>query len=559
VASGSAEFFVPGSSSIYADVWQDSIGTVPWSQPVPLNAAGQSEVWTAAPCDVVIKDADGIQVGFVASEAFGGESETAYKTEVISAYFTGHRGVSYDVNIPVALGTVLDRIGASIGLDGKYKESGTTGVVARNVHDVLAGLCLTPYDFNAVGNGTADDTQPLQRALDRASVLGVPLYLGSGIYRITSGITMGSEGHIIGAGKGKSIIRSTSSAFNMLTIATAAGRRAGERFAWSLRDFSIEAPTGTNANNYGITANLDTGPLAGAGATIENVDVTAGLGIDVSGAVNVSLTNCNVIAQQGTTEAVGIDLGARCSATSCIVDGVAFSATHVSTGIKLGFDALAENCYVKNCTVGIECKSACTGAMARHCEMNACGHSLYVRGPRSGAECCDSTSPTVAAWKADAALSSIVSFGNSWDVPMTKLASDFVSTIDGTYSNITGLTLNLVANVTYDIEMALGYTTGNSTGIKVSFAGGTATFGTPVIKPRVIYTTQPTSAVSDADWATAGESPLDTAGPTEGFVTMRHVVTCSAAGTVVIRLAQSAAGATACTVKAGSWARVTVL
>jgi hypothetical protein len=142
---------------------------------------------------------------------------------------------------------------------------------------------------------------------------------------------------------------------------------------------------------------------------------------------------------------------------------------------------------------------------------------------------------------------------------MTKLASDFVSTIDGTYSNITGLTLNLVANVTYDIEMALGYTTGNSTGIKVSFAGGTATFGTPVIKPRVIYTTQPTSAVSDADWATAGESPLDTAGPTEGFVTMRHVVTCSAAGTVVIRLAQSAAGATACTVKAGSWARVTVL
>jgi hypothetical protein len=240
------------------------------------------------------------------------------------------------------------------------------------------------------------------------------------------------------------------------------------------------------------------------------------------------------------------------------VDGVAFSGSHVSTGIKLGFDSSAERCFVKNCTVGIETKASCTGAVARNCEMNACGTSGYIRGARSGFEACDSTSHSVAALQVDAAIAGIVSRNNSWDVPVTLLASDFSSTLDGNYSNVTGLTLNLVANVTYDIEFAMPFTCLNTTGIKLSMAGGTATFSTS-IKPRVVYSTLPTTAVSDADWATSGEAPLDTVGPTEGFVTVRHVVTCSGSGTLIPRLAQSSSGATATVLKAGSWAMVTVL
>lgn len=558
VASGTATFYVPGTTTP-ADVWADSAGETPLANPASLDASGRAEVWTDDPCDVVIKDSGGVPVALVASDTFGAQSASAKTVEVVSAYFTGQHGTDYDVSLPVALSTVVDRIGASIGKDGQFKESDTTGVVARDVHDVLSGLCITPYDFGAIGDGTADDTLPVQRAIDRAGTLGVPCYLGSGIYRVTAGLTIGSECHIIGAGKGKSVIRSTSDAFDIITVACAAGRRAGERFAWSMRDFSIEAPYGTNADNYGITVNLDTELLKASGGTIDNVDVTAGIGIDTSGAACVRISNCNVIAQQGTSEAVGIDAGTYGKVTNCMVNGVLFSASHVSTGIKLGFHATADNCYVENCTTGIECKAVCTGALASNCEIYACGTSAYVRGSRSGFEQCESSSATVAAFKVDAALSGIISRGNSWDTNLVTLATDFVSGIDGTYSDITELTLNAVANVTYDVEMALGYTTGNTTGIKVSFMGGTATFATPAIKPRIIYTTAPTSAVSDADCATDGEAPLDTAGPTAGFVTMRHVFTCATSGTVMIRLAQSSAGATACTILAGSWVRSTVL
>ena len=555
VSSGTADFFVPGSSVTRVATWQDSGGTVALTQPVPLNAAGQAEVWTSAPCDVVIKNSLGVQVSLVSSEAFGGNSAAAAQVEVVSDYFTGNHGVDYAVSLPVPLSTVVDRIGASIGLDGSFKESETTGVVARTVHSVLAGLCITPYDFGANGAGTADDTVPLQRAIDRAGALGVPLYLGAGIYRITAGLTVSAECHIVGAGKGKSVIRSTSSAFSMLTIACAAGRRTGERFAWSLRDFSIEAPTGTNANNYGITVNVDTVLLKASGGTIDNVDVTAGLGIDVSGAASVRVSNCNVIVQQGTTEAVGIDIGAYGSAINCRVDGVAFSASHVSTGIKLGFYATAERCFVTNCTSGIECKPACTAAIARNCEVSACGTSVYVRGSRSGAECCDSSSATVTAFKVDSSLVGIVDVRNSWTPPATTLASDFSSPTDASYADVTGLSINLVSGVTYDIECYLAVTCNATQGIRIGNTGGTATFSAAV-KPRVLFQSSGSPpGIADVEYIVAGPTPLEMTVNSTGFASIRYLATCTATGTFFPQLAQSVAGAEAAVIKAGSWVR----
>lgn len=552
VASGSAYFYVPGSSTVQVDIWQDAEGTVDLLQPVTLNAAGQAEVWTSAACDIVIKDALGVTVAFVASEGFGGNSVAAEQVEVVSDYFVGNHGVDYDVGLPLPLSTAIDRIGASIGVDGQYKESGTTGVVARDVHDVLAGLCITPYDFGANGGGTADDTLPVQRAIDRAGTLGVPCYLGAGIFRITAGLTVSSECHIIGAGKGKSVIRSTSSAFNMLTIAAAAGRRTGERFAWSMRDFSIEAPNGTNAGTYGINVEDDTELLTSAGGTIERVDITAPNGIHAPDSANIRVTDCNVIFQQGTSEGVGIETGSCGSVTSCMVDGVAFSASHVSTGIKLGFNSVAERCFVENCTVGIETKPAVTGAVARNCDISACGTSGYVRGNFSGFETCMSTAASVIDLRVDSGLVSIVDSKNNWSnrLRTVTVTNQAVST---SYVNLTDLTTTLVANVRYEIDFAVEFTAGGTEGIKFSLKGaGTATAATSTVMP-VMALTHTGTAAGDITILQTNINEMSVTGPDSGVFSGRIMLFCSGGGTLIPRFSQATAGATAATVAAGSW------
>ena len=48
-------------------------------------------------------------------------------------------------------------------------------------------------DFGAVGNGMADDTAALQKALDSFPAKSAVLYLPAGVYRITKGLTMTSH------------------------------------------------------------------------------------------------------------------------------------------------------------------------------------------------------------------------------------------------------------------------------------------------------------------------------------------------------------------------------
>ncbi len=557
VASGTATFYVPGTTTA-ASVWTDSAGETPLANPVSLDASGRAEVWTDDPCDVVIKDSGGVTVSFVASDTFGAQSSSAKTVEVVSDYFTGQHGVDYDVGLPIGLATVIDRIGASIGVDGQFKESSTTGVVARDVHDVLAGMCITPYDFGANGGGTADDTLPVQRAINRASTLGVPCYLGSGIYRITAGLTIGSECHIIGAGKGKSVIRSTSDAFSIITVACAAGRRTGERFAWSMRDFSIEAPYGADAANTGILVNTDTVSLVGGGATIDRVDVAAGNGIDASLAANVRITNCNIISQQGTSESVGIDVGSYGTVENCIVDGVAFSASHVPTGIKLRAYSSASKCLVKNCTYGIIANTSATAAIARNCKMESCGTSAYVRSNFSGFESCESSSPTVVDFKVDSGLTSIVDSKNTWSNRLRTVTVTNQAT-STSYVELTDLTTNLVANVRYEIDFAVEFTAGGSEGIKFSLKGaGTATAATSTVMP-VMAITHTGTAVGTITILQTNINEMTIAGPDSGVFSGRIVLFCSGGGTLVPRFSQASAGATAATITAGSWVMARVL
>lgn len=68
-----------------------------------------------------------------------------------------------------------------------------------------AGYRVTPMVFGATGNGTADDTTPLQNAL--TAMAGHTLYLGNNLYGISSTLTV--NGNIEGNGGGQGIYSAT--------------------------------------------------------------------------------------------------------------------------------------------------------------------------------------------------------------------------------------------------------------------------------------------------------------------------------------------------------------
>lgn len=79
------------------------------------------------------------------------------------------------------------------------------GAVTRTSHDKFSDL-LSVKDFGAVGDGTHDDTAAFQQALAARDAVFVP----SGIYLITSPLSLGDRKSLIGCGD-SSVIKTTSS------------------------------------------------------------------------------------------------------------------------------------------------------------------------------------------------------------------------------------------------------------------------------------------------------------------------------------------------------------
>lgn len=80
-----------------------------------------------------------------------------------------------------------------------YFEAVTSKQVATSVKD---------HPYNAVGNGSTDDTTAIQTALtDVRTAGGGVVYFPPGTYRVTSDLTVGSKTKMLGAGSGASFIR----------------------------------------------------------------------------------------------------------------------------------------------------------------------------------------------------------------------------------------------------------------------------------------------------------------------------------------------------------------
>jgi len=123
----------------------------------------------------------------------------------------------------------------------------------------------------------------------------------------------------------------------------------------------------------------------------------------------------------------------------------------------------------------------------------------------------------------------------------SRVATQFDKTTDTTLANITGLTRNVAAGLTYDFTATL-YIDADATGGSKFAVGGTAT-ATAIIY-SVVLTDEGTLANTITSRQTALGGAAGQAGTTAGVVTIRGTITVNVAGTLTIQFAQNASNGT---------------
>ncbi len=186
-AGGSLYLVTPSDPNTRITAYKNADETEAWSQPITLDSAGRvpGTIYVNAQCRVLVYDSTGATVQDVYYE--GGVNEG--NVEVKSSYFTGSVGTATAAGQRTDLGTVVDRIGASVGgTDGKYKDS--SGGTERAVSVVITEQGLSVKSRGAVGNGTTVDTAAFQSAIAILKAAGGgTLIVPPGTYAIDTTLT----------------------------------------------------------------------------------------------------------------------------------------------------------------------------------------------------------------------------------------------------------------------------------------------------------------------------------------------------------------------------------
>lgn len=350
VASGSAYFYQPDTTNTQVTVYSDEDGLAAITQPVDLDASGRAVVYTRDPCRVDVQDATGVSVQLQDRA----NTVTASQVEIEQAGFTGTdltTGAQASGG-RTDLETVLADAYASFGPNFQYTES--TTATARTYSSAI-GLWVTPQDFGAAGNDTADDTTAFQAAIARAMASNKGLFIPPGTYRLTSGLTVtGATGtglRIEGANRATCILKNYHASADCLAI-----------------DLSSAIESHILLSNFQITASTTcTGTAVkltnGDGVRIEHV--TVGLhreGFNGTAVSYTLLTDCVVASADSNAAAKAFRLGAHATALHCrAVNSTiswGFSLEGANTNVSYckslastvkGFDISAANCSVNFC------------------------------------------------------------------------------------------------------------------------------------------------------------------------------------------------------------------
>ena len=127
-----------------------------------------------------------------------------------------------------------------------------TGAVTQNAQTVLQNLVATPEDFGAIGNGTTDDTDAVQAAIDTGACRLLP----EKTYLCTT-LTITDDVEIFGAGWSSAIKQADSQSGNLITVT-------GNNLSVFLHDFAIDGNQinqGTEPSQYSLRVNAASGTL----------------------------------------------------------------------------------------------------------------------------------------------------------------------------------------------------------------------------------------------------------------------------------------------------------
>jgi phage-related protein len=143
------------------------------------------------------------------------------------------------------------RYGGFVHLQGRNAVGGAVGNAPPPVASAAAGIPSGVYnvvrDYNAIGNGTADDTTAIQNAIDAAYTAGGgTVWLPDKTFKVT-GLTLKDKVRLQGANWRKSQIISTSNA-PIITVATTATDA-------SIETLTVKGSVSAGGSQIGINAN----------------------------------------------------------------------------------------------------------------------------------------------------------------------------------------------------------------------------------------------------------------------------------------------------------------
>jgi hypothetical protein len=376
IATGTIEFFVPGSTSTRVLAYSDSSAQTTLTQPITLDAAGRAEVFVAAKAQYLIKDYTGAVIHGVDTDSLNVEnSVTSPQVDITSAYWSGVNGGGETLGYPTELTEIANKLGETLGNDGLYQEQVVATCRPRTYLDLLHNV-VRAKDYGALGNGTNDDTLNLQRAINRAIATNLPLHLESGTYRTTYPLTISGSIYIFGDGQNASVV-SAESSVNGIEIDAGSG-------TVRLRDFTV------------VTVMESNGPVAitvAAAGYMEasNVNVQGRIGFDAHLVDKSKFINCiaSSVSSTAGNPAYGFYLGNNATLIGCEV--ICFDALFTeSTGISVGARSNAIGCKVNDMVTGFEARGVYSLIIASIIDGCVIAASALFAG--SGAAFCFGTS-----------------------------------------------------------------------------------------------------------------------------------------------------------------------
>lgn len=342
LASGKVFLYSPGTTTIVAGYTDDTLGTAHTTVGggIALDAGGRIAIWINGVVDVVVTDSSGTTVAtwlsYNRTRAEQVQVEHESYTGALTDPVTG--SVTQDLGGKTDLDTLLTRAGESLGTDFEYKES--SGATARPYIEVIRGMQVSVKDFGAVGNGIADDTTPIQQALNEAKRLRGVCFFDPGTYIASSVATLSGATGVIVRGALGSVLQSSSTTANVLALA-------------SCTDCVVENLTLTSSATSTGTSLAITGA---AGITLRHVFASNGqIGCDLTG-TNAEVSDCDFRASGGGAAGRGF----RSAAVNVRVFGGTFIA---GSGAAIEFTGAAAYTSVIGAFFGTNSPTSPTGIL----------------------------------------------------------------------------------------------------------------------------------------------------------------------------------------------------